>query len=228
MSGNNSKFISIAIDGPASAGKSTLAKGLAKKLGFEYLNTGALYRACAVYVMESGIECGETAKIEELFSRGGVEVHVNYINGEQRTYLNGRDITVQIAGNDGLSIPSSTVSNIQKVRGFLMRPQREAAELNNITMEGRDIGTVILPDADVKIYLTAAPEKRAERRHEEKPGKTYGTVLREINERDAQDAAKMVPAADAVVLDNTNYGFEETLAEALKIVKEKLPDVCIR
>ena len=228
MSDKSGRFISIAIDGPASAGKSTLAKRLAKKLGFEYLNTGALYRACAVYVMESGIDCGETAKIEELFGRGGVEVHVNYTDGEQRTYLNGKDITGQIAGTDSLSIPSSTVSNIQKVRDFLLRPQREAAEANNITMEGRDIGTVILPNADVKIYLTAAPEKRAERRHAEKPGKTYETVLREINERDAQDAAKMVPAADAVTLDNTDYSFGETLAEALKIVKEKLPDVCIR
>jgi len=226
----NKKFCAIAIDGPSGAGKSSLAKGLAEKLGFLYLDTGALYRAVGLHVLESGTGGGEKEKIEAMIDGGDIEIDVVYENGEQRLFLNGRDVSGQIRENV-ISKYASDVSKIPKVREFLLETQRNAAEKNNIVMDGRDIGTVILPGADVKIFLTAAPEERAKRRYEELVQKgqavEYGAILREITERDEQDSARAAaplrPAGDAVELDNSDCASPaDALEKALKIIKGKL------
>jgi len=230
------KFYSIAIDGPSGAGKSTLAKSLAKKLGFLYLDTGALYRTVGLYVFLAGVGGGETQKIEELVESGGIAIEVAYERGEQRVYLNGSDVSERIRENF-VSGYASDVSKIPKVREFLLKTQKEAAEKNNIIMDGRDIGTVILPDADVKIFLTAPPEVRAQRRCRELGQRgekvDYDAVLCDIIARDAQDssreAAPLKAAGDAVVLDNAACSSpDDTLNRAVGIVKERLPYVCIR
>ena len=228
-------YFSIAIDGPSGAGKSSLAKSLAEKLGFLYLDTGALYRTIGVYVYEAGISGYETEKIKGLIDGGGIKIDVVYENGGQKVFLNDIDVSEKIRENH-ISRYASDVSKIPKVREFLLNTQKEAAEKNNIIMDGRDIGTVILPHANVKIFLTASPEERAKRRYKEltENGKNvdYGAILREINERDLQDssrdAAPLKPAEDAVILDNSNDSPAETLDRAVNIIKEKLPDVCIR
>jgi len=233
---NSGKFLSVAIDGPSGAGKSSLAKGLAKKLDFLYLDTGALYRTVGLYVFEAGITGSEKEKIENCVDGGNIKIDVVYKDGEQKVFLNGRDVSEKIRENN-ISKYASDVSKIPKVRGFLLKTQRGAAEKNNIVMDGRDIGTVILPGADVKIFLTSSPEERAKRRYGELTEKgqsvDYAVILREINERDEQDsnrdAAPLKPAKDAVTLDNSDCRSpEESLERALNIIKEILPDVCIR
>ncbi|MCL1792869.1 MAG: (d)CMP kinase [Oscillospiraceae bacterium] len=235
LSGKTDKFFAIAIDGPSGAGKSSLAKDLAKKLGFLYLDTGALYRTVGLYVFLAGAGGGETEKIEEFVDSGKIGIEVAYDGEGQKVFLNGSDVSGKIRENI-MSQYASDVSKIPRVREFLLETQRRAAKKNNIIMDGRDIGTVILPDADVKIFLTAAPEKRAQRRCVELGRKgekvDCAAILREINDRDAQDsnraAAPLKPAADAVVLDNSELDALGTLEEALGIIKGKLPDVCIR
>lgn len=239
---SSKKFFSVAIDGPSGAGKSSLAKGLAKKLGFLYLDTGALYRIIGLYVFKMGINGGEKEKIEACIDSGDIKIDVVYKDGEQKVFLNGEDVSEKIRENN-ISKYASDVSKIPKVREFLLKTQREAAEKNNIIMDGRDIGTVILPNADVKIFLTSTPEERAKRRYlelcsrEELTGKgqevDYSVILREINERDEQDsnrdAAPLRPAEDAVMFDNSDCKSpEDSLNRAVNIIKEMLPDVCIR
>ena len=232
---DKSKFFAVAIDGPSGAGKSSLAKSLAGKLGFLYLDTGALYRTVGLYALLSGIGGDETKRIEECVESGKISIEVAYEGGGQKVFLNGADVSEKIRDNR-VSRYASDVSKIPRVREFLLSTQKEAAEKNNIIMDGRDIGTVILPEADVKIFLTATPETRAKRRCAELEGKgekvDCGAVLREINERDAQDsnrdAAPLKPAKDAVVIDNSECGLGGTLERALDVIKEVLPDVCIR
>ena len=229
--------ISIAIDGPSGAGKSSLAKSLAKKLGFLYLDTGALYRTVGLYVFEAGIAGDETEKIEDCVeNRQNIKIDVVYKDAEQKVFLNDRDVSEKIRENH-ISKYASDVSKIPKVREFLLKTQKEAAEKNNIIMDGRDIGTVILPNASVKIFLIASPEVRAKRRYDEliQKGKDvdYDSILSEINERDAQDsgrdAAPLKAAEDAIILDNSDCLTPiDTLNKALNIIKERLPDVCIR
>ena len=234
VSGKN--FFSIAIDGPSGAGKSSLAKGLAEKLGFLYLDTGALYRAFGLCVFESGIDGDETEKIKGLLKNNNISIDVAYQNGEQKVFLNGGDVSVKIRENR-ISKYASDVSKIPEVREFLLKTQREAAKKHNIIMDGRDIGTVILPEANVKIFLTSSPEERAKRRYEELKEKgqnvDYCVILCEINARDAQDsnreAAPLKPAENAVILDNSGCGSPaDTLDLALSIIKEMLPDVVVR
>jgi len=228
-------YFSIAIDGPSGAGKSSLAKSLAKKLGFLYLDTGALYRTVGLYVYLSHIGGHETKKIEELVSLGKIKIEVAYDGEEQKVFLNGLDVSEKIRENH-ISKYASDVSKIPKVREFLLKTQKEAAEKNNIIMDGRDIGTVILPGADVKIFLTASPEERAKRRCRELANKgeniDYDAILAEINARDAQDSnrdvAPLKPAKDAVILDNSQNSAADTVNKAVSIIKEILPDVCIR
>ena len=233
---DSQKFYSIAIDGPSGAGKSSLAKGLAKKLGFLYLDTGALYRTVGLYALKMGIGSGEKEKIEACIDGGDINIDVAYRNGEQKVFLNGEEVSEKIRENI-ISKYASDVSKIPKVREFLLKTQREAAEKNNIIMDGRDIGTVILPNADVKIFLTAPPEERARRRYEEltENGQDveYSVILQEINDRDKQDssrdAAPLKPADDAVSLNNSDCKSpRDSLARAINIIKEMLPDVCIR
>ncbi|MCL1857859.1 MAG: (d)CMP kinase [Oscillospiraceae bacterium] len=228
--------VSIAIDGPSGAGKSSLAKNLAKKLGFLYLDTGALYRTVGLYVFEAGIGGYETEKIEACIDSKNIKIDVFYKNGEQKVFLNDRDVSEKIRENN-ISKYASDVSKIPKVREFLLKTQKEAAEKNNIIMDGRDIGTVILPNASVKIFLTSSSDERARRRYEELTGKgkdvDYNAILKEINERDLQDssrdAAPLKPAQDAFILDNSDcISPVDTLNKALNIIKERLPDVCIR
>ena len=236
------RFISIAIDGPAAAGKSSLAKNIAEKLGFVYLKTGWLYRAVGLYVYEKNIAGDDTEAIEECISRAEagterLEAELLYHDGEQRIYLNGRDVSA-VVGSEKIGRYASDVGNIKKVRDFLLAPQREAARKYNAVLEGRDIGTVILPYADVKIFLTASAEARAGRRFEDERKRagnnamSYERILREISERDKQDSSRAVaplrPAEDAVILDNSNGTETETLGRALNIIKEKLPHVDIR
>ena len=229
-------FISIAIDGPSGAGKSSLAKSLAEKLGFLYLDTGALYRTVGLYICESGIGGNETEKIEACVESGNIEIDVVYKDGEQKVFLNGQDVSLKIRENH-ISKYASDVSKIPKVREFLLKIQKEAAGKNNIIMDGRDIGTVILPNADVKIFLTASSEVRAKRRYKELTEKgqevDYTAILAEINARDDQDsnrdAAPLKPAEDAIFFDNSDCNTPlETLNKAINIIKEILPDVCIR
>ena len=228
--------VSIAIDGPSGAGKSSLAKSLAKKLGFLYLDTGALYRTVGLYVFEAGIGGYETEKIEACVEGRDIKIDVMYKDGEQKVFLNDRDVSEKIRENH-ISKYASDVSKIPKVREFLLKTQKESAEKNNIIMDGRDIGTVILPNASMKIFLTASPEERAKRRYEELTEKgrnvDYNAILREINERDNQDsnrsAAPLKPAEDAVILDNSDCRSPaETLDRAVNIIKEMLPDVYVR
>jgi len=232
---NGGKFISFAIDGPSGAGKSSLAKNLAEKFGFWYLDTGALYRALGVYIYESGIESHEKEKIIACVENEDIKIEAVYKNGEQKTFLNGADVSVKIREHH-ISKYASDVSKIPEVRKFLRPAQQKAAEKDNIVMDGRDIGTVILPNADVKIFLTASPEERAKRRFgeltEKKQEVNYSDILRDINDRDRQDSerdeAPLAPAEDAVLLDNSDCSCpEESLERAVKIIKEKLPDVCI-
>ena len=229
-------FVSIAIDGPSGAGKSSLAKNLAKKLGFLYLDTGALYRTVGLYVFEAEIGGDETQKIIDCVDSRNIKIDAVYKDGEQKMFLNNTDISEKIRENH-ISKYASDVSKIPEVRRFLLGIQKNAAEKNNIIMDGRDIGTVILPNADIKIFLTSSPEERARRRYEEltEKGKDveYNAILKEINERDKQDssrdAAPLKPADDAVILDNSDCKSpDDTLNKALNIIKERLPDVCIR
>jgi len=229
-------YISIAIDGPSGAGKSSLAKGLAKKLGFLYLDTGALYRTVGLYVFQAGIGSYETQKIIDCVESQDIKIDVVYKDGEQKVFLNDTDVSEKIRENN-ISKYASDVSKIPEVRKFLLKTQKEAAEKNNIIMDGRDIGTVIIPNADVKIFLTSSPDERARRRYEEliEKGKDvdYNAILKEINERDAQDSqrdnAPLKPADDAVILDNSDCESPaDTLNKAVNIIKEMLPDVCIR
>ena len=229
-------FVSIAIDGPSGAGKSSLAKNLAKKLGFLYLDTGALYRTVGLYVFEAGINGDETQKIIDCVESQNINIEAVYKDGEQKVFLNNSDVSEKIRENH-ISKYASDVSKIPEVRRFLLGIQKNAAEKNNIIMDGRDIGTVILPNASLKIFLTSSSEERAKRRYEEltEKGKDveYNAILKEINERDKQDserdAAPLKPADDAVILDNSDCKSpDDTLNKALNIIKERLPDVCIR
>ncbi|MCL2096508.1 MAG: (d)CMP kinase [Oscillospiraceae bacterium] len=235
MSEFKCKFVSVAIDGPSGAGKSSLAKNLAAKLGFLYLDTGALYRTIGLYAYESGVNGDESEKIKALILNSRPEIEAVYIDGVQKTFLNGRDVSEEIRRNF-MSKYASDVSKIPEVREFLLDIQRKSAENNNIIMDGRDIGTVILPNADVKIFLTSSPEERARRRCEELNLKgqaaDYAQILSEINERDRQDsgreAAPLKPADDAVILDNSDCESpDESLGRAVKIVKEMLPDAFV-
>jgi len=234
------KFFSIAIDGPSGSGKSSLAKNLAAKLGFIYLDTGALYRAIGLYVYNKSIDGKDEESIVSCLD--DINIDVIYENGEQKIFLNNEDVSLKIRENH-ISKYASDVSKIPGVRKFLLNLQREKAKTNNIVMDGRDIGTVILPDATLKIFLTASPQERAKRRYEELTEKSredgtqtnydYEQILCEMTERDKQDSqrevAPLTVAPDAAVLDNSTFILpEDTLNAALKIIGERFPDVYIR
>ena len=234
------EYFSIAIDGPSGSGKSSLAKNLAVKLGFIYLDTGALYRAVGLYMYNNSIGGEDTESI--LSCLDDIKIDIAYDNGEQKIFLNGEDVSFKIRKNH-ISKYASDVSKIPGVRHFLLNLQREKAKSDNIIMDGRDIGTVILPDAALKIFLTASVEERAKRRYEELTQKSkddgtnikyeYEQILHEITERDEQDSKREIAplkiAPDAVILDNSGFSLpEDTFNAALKIIEERIPDVCIR
>ena len=217
----------IAIDGPSGAGKSSVAKIIAAKLGIVYVDTGALYRTIGYFVRGRGIAREDAAGIEACLPF--ITIEVKYEDGAQHVYLNGEDLGDRIREPE-ISMYASAVSAIPAVREFLLETQRSIARTNSVVMDGRDIGTVILPDAEVKIFLTASNECRAERRLLELREKgietTFEEVLADMTERDNNDknraVAPAVPAPDAVFLDNSKYTVAETLAEAMKLIRGKL------
>ena len=220
---NNNKVINIAIDGPAGAGKSTIAKMVSKKLGYIYVDTGALYRTIALYITENKIADEDIEK-----SLPAADVSLRFIDGEQRVFLGGRDVSGLIRTPE-ISMAASRTSAIPAVRAYLFETQQKIARENSVIMDGRDIGTVVLPDADVKIFLTASAEERANRRFKELSEKpdcpTYQEILDDIIQRDYQDmhreTAPLKQAEDAVLVDTTHLDLEGSAAEIVRIIKEK-------
>ena len=219
---------SIAIDGPAGAGKSTLARKLAKELGYLYVDTGAIYRTVALKVLRENADPSDPAQVIPLLE--GLEIRMDYgSDGVQRMYLAGEDVSEAIREHR-VSGFASRVSAIPEVRSFLLDFQRRLARSHNIVMDGRDIGTVVLPNADVKIFLTAAPEARARRRllELEQRGQEadFGAILQDIKERDYQDehrsVAPLQQAADAVLLDTTELNLAQSMDRLLYLVKERI------
>ena len=219
---------SIAIDGPAGAGKSTLARQLAKELGFLYVDTGAIYRTVALAVLRAGADPADPAQVVPLLE--GMNIQMGYGgDGVQRMGLGPEDVTEAIREHR-ISGVASKVSAIPAVRAFLLDYQRGLSRAHDIVMDGRDIGTVVLPNADVKIFLTAAPEARAKRRllELEQRGQEadFGAILHDIKERDFQDehrpVAPLKRAEDAVLLDTTNLNLEQSCDRLLSLIKEKI------
>ena len=222
-------MIQIAIDGPGGAGKTTLSKAIAKKLGIVYVDTGAMYRTVGLYVRDHGFSWENTAAVISLLSE--IHIEVKFEDGVQNIYLNGINPGDRIREPE-ISMYASGVSKIPEVRAFLLETQKEIARKNSVIMDGRDIGTVILPDADLKLFMTASPETRAKRRYLELREKgqdvTLEQVMAEMVARDAQDAgrdiAPAIPADDAIMYDNSGLTFEESLESLLAFIKEKLGD----
>ena len=216
----------IAIDGPGGAGKSTIAKAVAKKLGIVYVDTGALYRTVGYFVRSKNVDPKDAEAVSALLPQ--ISIEIKYIEGAQHVFLNGEDLGDRIRTPE-MSMYASAVSAIGNVRAFLLDTQRDIAKKNSVIMDGRDIGTVILPDAEVKIFLTASEECRARRRYNELLEKgvkaTYEDVLREMNERDKNDSTRDIAptaaAEDALLLDNSDLSFEESVDAVINIVKEK-------
>ncbi len=218
-------MVAIAIDGPAGAGKSTIAKAAAQRLAYLYVDTGALYRAIAFFMQERKLD-DEAAIVAAL---GDVEVNLNFVDGAQRVFLCGEDVTEKIR-TPQISMMASKISAIPEVREFLLHLQRDLAQKNNVLMDGRDIGTVILPNANVKIFLTASPEARAQRRHKELLEKgldsSYEDVLADIIKRDHDDSTRTVAplkrAGDAILVDTSACNLEESIELVLRVVKDNL------
>ena len=219
-------MIRIAIDGPSGSGKSTLAKAVAKKLGIIYVDTGALYRTIGYHVYLNGKDPHNAEQVESLLS--GINIELKYENGAQRVILNGEDLGDKIRMPE-MSMYASAVSTIPAVREFLLEMQKSLSRENSVVMDGRDIGTVIIPDADLKIFLTASNETRAKRRTLELQSKgvdaSYEDVLADMIERDKQDKnreiAPAVPADDAIMFDNSEMGVEESLDEIVRLLNER-------
>ena len=220
-------MINVAIDGPAGAGKSTVARATAQKLGYIYVDTGALYRAVGVYCLRKGIETTDTQNIGAILSE--ITVELKFIDGVQHVFLNGDDVSTEIRLPEA-SMAASNVSAIPAVRAILFYLQRDIASKNNCIMDGRDIGTVVLPNAQVKIFLTADDTERAMRRYKELQEKgstvTYQEVLDDLRVRDYNDShreiAPLKPAEDSVVINTTNYTLEESINKIVETVEEKL------
>ena len=219
---------SIAIDGPSGAGKSTLARQIAKELGFLYVDTGAIYRTLALAALRKGVAPSDSAGVLAVLQAITIDLR-HGADGLQHMYLDGEDVTDHIRTPE-VSAGASGVSAIPDVRAFLMDMQRSLAASRDVVMDGRDIGTVVLPQADLKIFLTASAEDRAQRRYEELLTRgtqvDYDTVLRDIKERYQRDssraAAPLRQAEDAVAVDTTGNSLEESFDLLLKIIKERL------
>lgn len=220
-------MVSIAIDGPAGAGKSSISKAVAKKLGYIYVDTGALYRAVGFKFSSCGADRSLDCNIGEILST--TDVDIRFVDGEQRVFLDGADVSDKIRTPEA-SMMASAVSAKSEVRAFLLEMQRKLADENNVLMDGRDIGTVVLPNATVKIFLTASAEVRAERRYRELLEKGSEVKLEDVYndmvKRDYDDMnreiAPLKQADDAVLADTTNCNFDESIQLILNIVKERL------
>ena len=218
-------MFNIAIDGPSGAGKSTVAKAAAKKMGFIYVDTGAMYRTVGVAALRRGIETTDAAGVARIL--GEIAIDVRFINGAQHMFLNGEDVSTDIRLPEA-SMAASNVSAIPAVRAFLFDLQKNFAKNNNCIMDGRDIGTVVLPDARLEIFLVASPEIRAERRFKELKERgtpvDYETLLEEIKQRDYNDAnrpiAPLKPAADAIMLDSSYLTVDEVVERIVTLAKD--------
>ena len=217
----------VAIDGPAGAGKSTIAKAVAAKQQFIYVDTGALYRSIGLYAVRCGKDYADGTQVVPLLPE--ISLQLRYVEGIQRVFLNGEDVSDLIRTPE-IAMAASGVSAIPQVREFLFDLQRDMAKENNVVMDGRDIGTVVLPDADVKIFLTASPEARAHRRYDEHLAKgekvSYDDILQDVITRDYNDSHRAVAplkqAEDAVLVDTTNLDLEQSIQTVMKIVEEKI------
>lgn len=225
--GSDKLPINIAIDGPSGAGKSTISREIAKKLKFIYVDTGALYRAIGLYTEYKSINSKEKDAVVLLLKE--VKIELVFIGGEQRVLLQSEDVT-NLIRTESVSMRASDVSAIKEVRDFLLNLQREIASKSNVIMDGRDIGTVILPNAQIKIFLTASDEDRAQRRYQEQLQRgmdvTYEQIFKSIRERDLQDSRRDVsplrPASDAILIDTTGNTFEQSVECLLKVIQSKL------
>ncbi len=214
------KTVKIAIDGPAGVGKSSAAKAVAKELSYTYVDTGAMYRAVGVYCINNNLRAEDAKEYLD-----NINIDMEYNDGVQSVFLNGEDVTKKIRTPEG-SIYASKVAVIKEVREKLVKMQQEMGKKTNVVMDGRDIGTKVFPDADVKIFLTASPEERARRRFLElKEEVSYEEILRDIKFRDHNDSTREIdplrPACDAIILDNSKLDLEGTIREILKIINEK-------
>lgn len=220
-------MISVAIDGPSGAGKSSLAKRLAKELGYLYVDTGAMYRAIGLYAKRAGADTKDAAAVEALLP--SIRLELKYVDGTQRVLLCGEDVSEAIRAEE-IGMAASDVSAHPAVRRFLLDTQRNMALTHDLLMDGRDIGTVILPNATVKIFLTASPEARAKRRMLELQQKgqpaDYETVLEDIRQRDWQDThretAPLKQAEDAVLVDTSDLDFEESFAALKNLILSRV------
>lgn len=220
--------IAVAIDGPAGAGKSSVAKAVGKQLGLLYVDTGALYRTVGLAALRKGVDHSSKAEVEALLKEISVEMDFSETSG-QVVLLNGEDVTCLIRTPE-VSMTASDISALPIVREYLLGLQRNIAKTKNVIMDGRDIGTVVLPDAQVKIFLTASPESRAERRYKELVEKgektTVKDVLRDVIKRDYNDtnrkAAPLRPAEDSVLVDTTNLDFDGSVETVAKIIRERI------
>ena len=222
-------MINVAIDGPAGAGKSTIARPAAKNLGYIYVDTGALYRAVGVYSLRHGFDTKNADTVAATLP--DIQVELKFLGDIQHVFLNGEDVSEEIRTPDA-SMAASDVSAVPAVRQFLFDLQRDIAKQNNCIMDGRDIGTVVLPDAQVKIFLTASPEARAQRRYKELQEKgasdTYEAVLADLKQRDYNDSHRAVaplkPAEDSVLVDTTALNLEKSVEKVISVIRNKMTD----
>ena len=220
-------MFAVAIDGPAGAGKSSVAKAAAKELGFVYVDTGALYRTIALYVLRQGVDPKEREQVEALLPQ--IQIGMEYTEQGQKMLLNGEDVTGLIRTPE-VSMATSACSAIPAVRAFLLQLQRDLAQRNNVLMDGRDIGTVVLPHAQLKVFLTASAQERARRRvrqlEESGQAADYEAILRDIQQRDYQDSHREVaplrPAEDAVLVDTSQDSFARSVERLVGLVRERL------
>ncbi len=220
-------MVSVAIDGPAGAGKSTLARRLAAELGYIYVDTGAMFRTIGLYALRAGKDPKDNEAVNALLPE--ISLKFAFIGGEQHIYLNGEDVSTAIRTEE-VGMAASAVGANPEVRAFLLGMQRDMAKTQDVLMDGRDIGTVVLPDATVKIFLTASPEARATRRWKEYQQKgvevSYEEVLVDVRQRDYQDthraAAPLRQADDAQLLDTSEMNFEQSLEAMKKMIVEKV------
>ena len=223
------KKISVAIDGPGGAGKSTISKAIAKRLGIIYVDTGALYRTVGYFARENGLSVADS-KVSELITPllDKINIEIAYVDGAQHVILNGEDLGDKIRQPD-ISMYASACSSVGTVRAFLLEAQKKLARENSVIMDGRDIGTVILPNADVKVFMTASDKARAERRYKELIAKgqdvNFEDVLAELIERDTADSSRAVaplkPAEDAHIFDNSDYDFDGSVDYLVKYICDK-------
>lgn len=222
------KFINVAIDGPAGAGKSTISRKAASELGYIYIDTGALYRTVGLNALTKGVDIQKDEEIIATLT-DDLKVELKFIDGEQRMFLNGKDVSADIRTPEA-SMAASRVSAVPKVREYLFDLQKNLAATNNCIMDGRDIGTVVLPDADVKIFLTASPEARAQRRFKELQEKgmdaSYDEVLKDMIKRDYDDShraiAPLKQADDAILCDTSKIDLQQSIDLIIRTIKENI------